>query len=339
MKKKKISISDIAHELGVSIATVSFILNGKSREMRISEKLTRRVLHYVKKVGYKPNHLAQSLRTGKTNTIALMVEDISNPFFSNVARLIEEQAYKVGYKIIYCSTENSTRKTREMIGIFDDKHVDGYIIAPPAGVSADIQALIARKIPVVLFDRYLPRLKTNFVGVDNYQGTMEAIEHLIGQGNRQIGFVTTNSTQTQMKERLQGYLAATEQRGKKAVVLKLAYRHDHANVTQEIASFLKKNRKLDAVFFATNYLANSGLEALQRLGYKIPADLRIVAFDDHDFYSFYNPTITAVAQPVEEISKNVISILLDHLEDGNRPIESVSLPTRLVVRASSSLKC
>src|SRR5690606_39008440 len=253
---KKISISDIASELGISIAAVSFILNGKSKEKRISEKLTKRVLDYVNEVGYKPNHLAQSLRTGKTNTIALMVEDIANPFFGTVARMIEEKAHKVGYKIIYCSTENNTRKTRELINIFNDKHVDGYIIAPPEGVKADIQALIDRQVPVVLFDRYLPGLNTNFVGVNNYHGTFEAIEHLIDNGSRCIAFVTTTSTQTQMRERLGGYNAAMKKHGLNPAVLKLSYASDQQTLTADIAAFLKKNKKLDAVFFATNYLAN-----------------------------------------------------------------------------------
>ena len=114
---KKLSIVDIANELKVSKTTVSFILNGRAKEKRIGEDLVERVTKYVEEVGYKPNSLAKSLRTGKSNTIGLMVEDISNPFFASIARLIEDRAYKNGYKIIYCSTDNDTQKTRELISM------------------------------------------------------------------------------------------------------------------------------------------------------------------------------------------------------------------------------
>src|SRR5690606_16704683 len=113
---------DIARALGVSTTTVSFVLNGKAKEKRLSEALTKRVMDYVEEVGYKPNELAKSLRTGKTKIIGLIIEDISNPFFSNIARLIEEKAYSRGYRIIYCSTENDSRKALDFIGLFRDRH-------------------------------------------------------------------------------------------------------------------------------------------------------------------------------------------------------------------------
>ncbi|MGJ1206515.1 LacI family DNA-binding transcriptional regulator, partial [Sphingobacterium lactis] len=131
--RKRILISDIAKNLGVSVTTVSFILNGKAKEKRISEGLTKRVLDYVKKVGYKPNQLAQSLRTGQSKILGLIVEDISNPFFSNVAKYIERIAYDNGYHIIYCSMDNDETKAKELIQLFYDRQVDGYIITPPEG--------------------------------------------------------------------------------------------------------------------------------------------------------------------------------------------------------------
>ncbi|MFD2144991.1 LacI family DNA-binding transcriptional regulator [Mucilaginibacter antarcticus] len=139
--KKRLSIADIAEALNISKTSVSFILNGQAEEKRISKKLVDKVVQYVEEVGYKPNLLAKSLRTGKSNTIALMVEDISNPFFASIARLIEDRAYQNGYRITYCSTDNDTAKTKDMIGIFQDRHVDGYIIAPPEGIEDDILSL------------------------------------------------------------------------------------------------------------------------------------------------------------------------------------------------------
>ena len=165
--KKKLSIVDIANSLNVSKTTISFILNGRAQEKRIGAELVERVLKFVEEVGYKPNPLAKSLRTGKSNIIGLMVEDIANPFFANIARLIEDRAYNNGYKIIYCSTDNNTDKTKDLIEMYRDRHVDGYIIAPPEGIEDDINSLVKAGFPVVLFDRNLENVNADYVVVDN----------------------------------------------------------------------------------------------------------------------------------------------------------------------------
>lgn len=334
--KKKILIRDIAKQLGISITTVSFILNGKGKEKRISESLTQKVLKLVEEVDYKPNQLAQSLRTGKSKTIGLMVENISNPFFSGIARLIEEKAYSKGYKIIYCSTDNDTAKTRELIRMYRDKHVDGYIISPPEGIEEDIQALVDDNYPLVLFDRYVPNLQTNYVIVDNDEGTRKAMDHFLQHGNENIAFITVDSVQTQMLGRLKGYEQALPEL-QKHLVLKIPFHSDPEQMIREIIFFLKEKSEIDAIFFSTNYLAIRGLEAINRLNLKIPKDIRVIAFDDHDFFRLCNPSITAVAQPIEDISRQVINILLKLLDgsDWQTKKEQVTLPTNLIIRESS----
>ncbi|MCJ8164379.1 substrate-binding domain-containing protein [Pontibacter sp. E15-1] len=341
--KKKLLISDIAKQLNISITTVSFILNGKAKEKRISDSLTARVLKLVEEVNYKPNQLAQSLRTGKTKTIGLMVEDISNTFFANIARLIEEKAYKAGYKIIYCSTEDDTAKTRDLISMFRDKHVDGYIITPPPGVEEDIKELIAEGLPVVLLDRTLPGLPTNFVGVDNRMGSYSATEHLIGQGYKKIALVTTESGQSQMLQRLEGYEQAMAHHQLAPKLLKIPFRVTTEDMIPKIMAFLDDLRQrddLDAVLFATNYLALRGLEAIDKLELRVPADVGVVGFDDHDIFRLYKPSVTAVAQPTEAIADQVINMMLDQLDTDDRKqattTQTAVLPTSLIVRNSTT---
>ena len=132
--KKKVSIHDIAKQLNVSAATVSFVLNGKATEKRISGEMEQRILKHVKQLGYRPNRVAKSLRTGKSKIIGMLVEGIADPFFAAIARNVEEQAYKLDYKIFYASTENETRIAKEILGAFRDTQVDGYIIVPPPGL-------------------------------------------------------------------------------------------------------------------------------------------------------------------------------------------------------------
>src|SRR5476649_1940433 len=186
MVNKKLSIVDIANQLNISKTTVSFILNSRAKKKRISDELVQKVLKFVEEVGYKPNSLAKSLRTGKSNIIGLMVENISDIFFANIARYIEDRAYKNGYRIIYCSTDNDAAKTKDLINMFRDRHVDGYIIAPPVGVEEDIAALIKEDLPVVLFDRFFPELESSYVVVDNLNSTYNATKYFIDHGYKNI---------------------------------------------------------------------------------------------------------------------------------------------------------
>jgi LacI family transcriptional regulator len=336
--KHKISMRNIARDLDISIATISFILNGKAKEMRISDKLTQKVLDYVKEKNYNRNALAQSLRTGKSKIIGLIVEDIADAFFSSVARLIEERAYKKGYKIIYCSTEDNPRKTIELINMFKSRNVDGYIITPPKGIEDEVALLIEQNQPFVLFDRYFPETPTDYVIIDNLNGAKIAVAHLAEQGFKNIAFITLDSDQTQMADRLSGYRLAIADAGLKEHLLEIKFTSKTEKVAQLISNFLVKNKKIDAILFATNYLALQGFEAINRQGLKIPDDVAVIGFDDHAFFKVFNPPITAVSQPMKNLSENMIDILFKKMnEEDDAATENLKivLAPELIIRRSS----
>jgi LacI family transcriptional regulator len=337
MLKKRLSIVDIADRLNISKTTVSFILNGRAKEKRISDELVERVLQYVDEVGYKPNSLAKSLRTGKSNIIGLMVENIADNFFANIARYIEDRAYKNGYKIIYCSTDNDAAKTRELIAMFRDRHVDGYIIAPPMGVEGDIAALIHDELPVVLFDRYFPQLDSSYVMIDNEYATYNATLTLTDRGYKKIAFVTFASGQTQLQARMEGYKKALAENGLQPNIKEVIFNEDARHIMEPVNNFLKNN-DFDAVLFGTNRIGVCGLKVINNLGLKIPDDIAVISFDDHDVFQLYSPSITAIAQPIEEIADRVISILLKKLNTpaNARVDEHITLHSELKVRSSSS---
>lgn len=340
--KKKLSIVDIANHLNISKTTVSFILNGLAKEKRISDEVVEKVLKFVKEVEYKPNSLAKSLRTGKSNTIGLMVEDISNHFFANIARMIEDKAYENGFKLTYCSTDNKTEKTREMISMFRDRRVDGYIIAPPEGIEEDIAQLISEGFPVVLFDRYLTNITTDYVVVDNFFSTYNATKHLISQGGfKNIGFVNFTSNQTQLQQRMQGYKMAMNEHNLKTYIKEIVYHPDLELITKPINAFLKKHPFLDAVLFGTNHLGACGLRVIKELGLSVPDDIAVVSFDDYELFQMHNPTVTAIAQPIDKIADKIISIMVHRLTNNSADkteTETVMLPTELFVRESSVKK-
>ena len=337
MRKKKLVIADIARHLNISITTVSFILNGKAREKRISDELAEKVLKYVKEVNYTPNYLAQSLRTGKTGLIGLIVENISNSFFANIAHLIEEKSYKKGFRIIYCSSENDTEKAKELIKVFHERQVDAYIITPTAGTEEDINVLLKENLSVVLFDRYFPDLQTNSVIVDNAQSTYNAICHLVEQGFQRIAFITLKSEQTQMIERLKGYNRAINENNLKSYIKKIPFQDKEYDYIKQITVFFQKEKTIDAVFFATNYLGISGLEAIKNLNKKIPSDIGVVSFDDHDLFRLYSPSITAISQPIEELSEQIINVLLKDIDSNkqNKVTKKIVLSASLIIRESS----
>jgi LacI family transcriptional regulator len=173
--------------------------------------------------------------------------------------------------------------------------------------------------------------------IDNFEATYKATQHLFEQGCQNIAFITLDSRQTQMKDRLDGYNQVINQQSLTPYVLKVDYGASYAKHVNSIATFLRKHRAVDALLFSTNYLATRGIEALNTANLKFPTDICVVAFDDLDFFKLYQPTITAISQPVEEMSKKLIDIILKKLEANqeNDDWAEVVLPTKLIVRNSS----
>jgi LacI family transcriptional regulator len=338
MKNKRHSIKDIASKLNVSVTTVSFVLNGKAKEMRISELVAKKIIEYTEKINYKPNRVAQSLRTGKSKIIVFMVEDISNFFFAKIARIIEDIAYEKGYKVLFCSNENDDEKSLELIDLFKVLQVDGYIIIPSGGIEDKIASLISESIPVVLFDRYFPGLDTNYVIIDNENASFNATAHLAENKFQNIGFITTDVKQTQMLDRLQGYKMAIKEHNLNEKILQISYKEkDSAIGKRDILEFFRTNPKLDSVFFATNYLTQIGLEVIKENFPSLVNEIGIITFDDNDFFKIFNPPISAIAQPLFKIGNELMDIMLNLLNDSNKtlPTKRVVLNAKLQVRNSS----
>lgn len=338
MTNRKLSINDLARKLNVSKTTVSFILNGKAKEKRISESLVQRVKEEAAKLGYQPNQFAKSLRTGRTNIIGLMVEDISNPFYASIAKFIEEKVYQNGYKIVYCSTENDKNRAREFLAMFNTLSVDGCILAPPRGMESDIKEMVDKGKHVVLFDRKFGNRFTDAVMINNQEGTYNAVEHLHSRGYRNIAMVALALDKPEKEDRIIGYEHAIADLGLTPYVYPLPFKVNYLNYVEDVRAILANNRKLDAVVFGTNYLGIAGLEAISMLKLKIPRDIAMVSFDEHDLFRIHKPGITVVAQPLEEIAQTVIDTLLARLQSATtrkKPATTITLSTTLIVRESS----
>lgn len=340
---KKVSISDIARKAGVSVSTVSFVMNDKAVKMRISREVIERVERVAREMGYRPNQLARGLRTGKTKTIGLIVENISNAFFATLAKTIEDEAKKYDYKVVYCSTDNDENKARELINMLSQRQVDGYIITPTLNLAEDIIRLQAESKPVVLIDRYFPQHpEIPSVLADNYGGVSAGMEYLIGKGYKKIAFVSIEVEMAHMKDRLQAYYDSLSKHSievKEELVRLIPYECVRETALQEIEVLLTgAGRELDAVFFLTNYLGVLGIEIIKKLGIKAPEQLAVLCFDDNDIFRLYTPTISVIRQPIAEIGQKAMLALIERLRqngtDGHPGNTQIKVAAELVPRES-----
>ncbi len=331
------TITDIAHKLGVSVTLVSFVLNGKSKEMRISDEMTARVLEMAESMNYRPNYLARSLRTGKSQTIGVILADISNPFFARLARFIEIEASKKGYMVVFSSSDERKSKFATQLEILKDRHVDGLILTPPIGSEKLLTGLKKDGIPFVILDRVFPELKVPTVIINNHQAAYDATLRLIGNGRRRIALLNTNNQLVSMQQRATGYWDALVSQGIEpdpSIIKHLKFSHEKRPIMSAIREIVIQNA--DAVLFTTSKLGISGIECIRELGLSIPGDLAIVSFDDSDAYRISSTTISAIRQPLEKMSKQAVSILLSMISDYDpeRVPEKIELKVEFIPRNS-----
>ena len=337
---KRVSLKDIANMVGVSPSTVSFVLNGKAKKMRISEAKANKILEIAQREGYQPNQAAVSLRTGKSNLLGLVVETISGNFFASLAKVIEDEAAEFGYRVVYCSTENNADKGQELIKMLSQRQVDGYIITPTIGMEKDIRDLVAMRRPVVLMDSYFPDVDVPYVLVDNFGAVTTGMEHLIAKGYKRIGFITVDLDLVQLERRVAAYYDSLKKHNidqDESLVLKLGYSHESTEAVKLISRFIKNTPDLDVLFFATNYLGLLGLESIQELNVKLPEDLAMISFDDHEVFRLFPSGITSIRQPVEEIAKTAVHLLMEQMGKVNMVNRKtqVELPARLLARGTT----
>lgn len=335
---KKTSLNDIAQSLNVSKALVSFVLNGQGTQKGIRPETQAKVLAKAKELNYKPNHIARELRLGKSQTIGLIVADISNKFYAKIAKQVERVASKHNYNLIICNSDENPEKEVELIEMLKERRVDGIIISTTQKETAVFAQMKREKYPFVLIDRNLPRLSTNFVGIDNYAGAFEATGHLIRNGYQKIGLLKISPAWlSTIKDRELGYRNAIKQNGMR-VNTKIIRTIDFTNIRQTVRTVLREliqpPYKIDALFSVNNNITVACMEYLNEIGLRIPQDIAIVSFDDIDLFRFSYPTITAIAQPVEEIGKVAVTILLEEIISKTAKEEQVALPVKLIERRS-----
>lgn len=329
------TLQDIADEAGVSVSTVSRVINNNAAKYRISEDTEARVLKIAADLNYRPNQVARGLRLKTTNTIGLVAPDISNPFFASIIKRVQKVAHDQGYSVIVCNTDEDLELEVEHLGLLSRKRVDGLIAMPVGQHSDQYQEWIERKIPMVLLDRIFSELPVPSVVVDNYSGAYEATRHLIDHGHRRIGFIQGLMGTHTTKERRRGYLSALRDYGIQPdddLIVGGDFRREHGYI--ETKMLLTRTDTPTALFATGDLLTLGALQAIREEGRTIPDDISLVAFDDFEFAPFLECPLTAIEQPKELMGEVAVKLLTGLLENPGRDVKHIVLKTRLVVRES-----
>jgi len=333
---KKPLLKDIAREVGVSTTLVSYVLNNL-KEGRISKEIAQKIREAAQRLHYRPNQIAKSLKTSKTFTIGLIVADISNPFSSTLARIVEDEANKINYTVIFGSSDENQQKSAKVIDTLLNRQVDGLIISPPADSESQMIELQNQGVPFVLLDRYFPSVKTNYVALNNHAAALMATEHLIESDCRRIGMINYRTTLFHLQERKRGYLTALRKHAvpfKKSWLRQVDISNDKIEIEKAVKDLLNLDEPVDGLVFSSNIIAAHGLKFINTLPVKVPDDIAIVSFDETEALDLFYAPLTYIKQPLREMGAMATKILLENIGSNNR-ITQVDMEPELIIRASS----
>ncbi|MEW5845964.1 MAG: LacI family DNA-binding transcriptional regulator [Bacteroidota bacterium] len=337
----RVTLDHIAQHIGVSKTLVSLVLNGKAQQYGISRQTCDRVFAAVKELNYRPNQTARSLRTGKTGTIGLVVSDISNTFYAQLARQFEDLATANGYSVIICSTDEDVEKEQRLITMLRNRQVDGLVVSSSQSNAEWLMAVNDGGTPLVLIDRHLGANTLTAVVAANRVGGAMLANHLFEQGYRYplvIGLSTNHISS--VAERIEGFVEVFKGKGLPYAVREVGFNTLRPDVENLLANLKLLPFKPDCLFAVNNNVATAALQSLAAMRVKIPNTLGLVCFDDLPYFSIIDPAITAVEQPIAAMCSKAFELLQIKMVGQGVDVrqEILELPVKLNVRKSSFKK-
>ncbi|AEV19698.1 MULTISPECIES: LacI family DNA-binding transcriptional regulator [Geobacillus] len=325
------SIKDVAKRANVSTATVSRVLRNAGN---VTEETRQRVLEAIEALNYQPNVLGRYLRRMETETVLVVVPDITNPFFSKVLRGIEAVALKHGYQVLLGDTQNDVRLEEQYLNLLPQRQVDGMIFLT-ARIRKELVEEMARQFPIVLACEYLEGADIPTVSIDNISSARKATEHLIRLGHCRIAHLSGPMNIILSRDRLRGYqqaLAQHELEADAALVQEGDFTYESGyNLTLKLLALEKPPT---AIFAANDEMAIGAIKAVRHRGGRVPDDVAVVGFDDIQMASIFEPSLTTIAQPMFEIGQKAMELLLALIEGTSARRRQLVLPDRLVIRDS-----
>jgi LacI family transcriptional regulator len=325
------TIHDVAQDAGVSTTTVSRYLNNR---IELPATTSARIDASIARFQYRPNLLAKRLSTGRSEAVGLVVPEIREPFFAELASAVEDEAERHGYTIFMSSTRGDRRREIDCLNRLHDRHVDGLVMLTNTPDDGTLAALIGQRRNVVLIDEDIPGVEVPRVFVDNTPGAHAATRHLIAAGHRDIAYLSGPTGLFSVEERRAGFhnaMAAAHLPVRPELTYGGSFSSDLAR--QALLAMLDQPRPPTAIFASSDYLAIGALQALKQRGISVPGQISLVAFDDMPLTELFNPPLTAVRQPIEELGRQGFRALLALME-GREPPMLTRLPVKLIQRQS-----
>lgn len=333
---KKVGLKDIAEHVGVSIALVSYVLNGQAEQKQVSKENAERIKKAAEALNYRPNQIAKSLKMLKTNTIGLVVADINYRFSTGITRAIEAEAKKANYTVLFGSSNESGDSFEELVNALINRQVDGLILVPVENSQPQIKMLQKSGVPFVLLDRNFPEIQANHVTLDNHKAAYDATVYLIRQGHQRIAFFNYQTSFYHLHQRNQGYLDALKDNGiafQEHWLQEVRSSNRAGDIKRGLNAILSHDEPCDAAFFATDTLAINGLKYLNKQNVKIPEQLSVMSFDESEAFELFYCPVTHLQQPLEAMGKAAVDTLIG-LIDHNKINRQLSLESTLVIGRS-----
>lgn len=329
---KRASIKDIARIAGVSVATVSYVLN-KKEGSRISQQTKEKILEIADSINYVPNKIAKSLKMSRSKLIGLILADISNGFYSTMARCIEDEAIKLGYTLLIGSSDENPEKFKQLTELFAEHQVDGMIVAPIIDSNDTLKKLIKDEYPVVTIDRYLKDIHLPGVLVNNFEVSEQVFDFLKAKNFEEILYVGYSTEVPHLLDRQYGFEKHFPESGisyKKVLV-------GMENRKEEIHNALEKQLDLSkrtAVYFTSNKLGIAGMSYFIKHHIKVPEDLSMITFDEAEAYELFPIELTYVKQPLKDMAKTIIKLIDDEITCYKKNSERVTFKAKLIHKDS-----
>jgi LacI family transcriptional regulator len=333
---KKVGLKDVAQHAGVSVALVSYVLNGQAEEKQVGKEAAEKIRMAAAELNYVPNQAAKSLKTRRTQTIGLVVADINYRFSSGITRAIEAEAKRKNFTVIFGSSNESNAKFDEIVNVLANRQVDGLILVPVQDSEDTILKLQQSEVPFILIDRNFQHLLTSSISLDNYKAAYDSTVYLINQGHQRIGFINYETTLFNLTERDRGYRDALKAHGLRAdahQLQKIGALNPKAETGKAVNRLTTGEHLCDALFFATDRLAIFGLQHLNELGLQVPKDISVFSFDAAEAFDLFYCPVTHASQPLEKMGKMAVNALIDIINK-NKVINQVYFETDFVIGKS-----
>lgn len=339
---QKVTIKDVAKAAGVSVSLVSYVMynsravnNGEKKKYSVNEDTEKKILQIAEQLGYRPNRAAAGLRGRRQCTIGVILPDIANHFFSDIARYLENIAFESGYNVLFASSDESAEKMGNIVETFLDNSLDGFIIAACKGSEEAVRKVASSGIPMVLIDRDVPDVDCGKVLLDNIKAMDMAVDHLCAAGYKRIEMLNYTLGISSMSEREMGYRIAMRRHSLEENIRVSYSTYGHAE--KDIFNFIADavTRGVEAMLLPSNTISVLGLHAIHELGIRVPDQLAVICFDNNDSYDLYTPKITRITQSAKDIASGAFKQLKGLIDDPLSKAETLLLEPEFIIRDST----